>query len=173
MLDPQKTLHTSPWRASYGVSFVNICGKTDRVITAPHCITYRTSITKAEYRQEFDLSRPLYPTFTASVGCIFLSTWVSYNASFMTSFKNLAVRYQRLVCVCVGWGGVGGGDGNIYLSGYINLVLWTVVICANIANIVQGLQACNSALCVWFLFKIYIQIPILIYFLNSVQSFPP
>ena len=29
-LNPQKTLHTSPWRASYGVSFVNILEKIDR-----------------------------------------------------------------------------------------------------------------------------------------------
>ena len=35
MLDPQKTPHTSPWRASYGVSFVNICQK---IIRALHCI---------------------------------------------------------------------------------------------------------------------------------------
>ena len=34
MLDPQKTPHTS--RAS---TFVNICGKIDRVITALHCNT--------------------------------------------------------------------------------------------------------------------------------------
>ena len=27
MLDPQTSPHTSPWRVSYGVSFVNICGK--------------------------------------------------------------------------------------------------------------------------------------------------
>ena len=38
MLDPQKTPHTSPLRASYRVSFVNICEKIDRAITAPHCI---------------------------------------------------------------------------------------------------------------------------------------
>ena len=34
-LYPQQTPHTSPWRASYGMPYVNIC---DRVITAPHCI---------------------------------------------------------------------------------------------------------------------------------------
>ena len=36
VMDPQKTHHASPWRASYGVSFVNICEKIDRLITAPH-----------------------------------------------------------------------------------------------------------------------------------------
>ena len=36
-LNPQKTPHTSPWRARYGVSFVNVLEKNDRVITAPHC----------------------------------------------------------------------------------------------------------------------------------------
>ena len=40
VLDPQTTTHTSPKRASYGVSFVNICEKIDSVITAPHCIFY-------------------------------------------------------------------------------------------------------------------------------------
>ena len=35
MLDTQKTPHTSPSRASYGVYFVNICEKINRVITAP------------------------------------------------------------------------------------------------------------------------------------------
>ena len=34
MLDPQKTPHTSPWRASCGVSFVIVCEKIDHVITA-------------------------------------------------------------------------------------------------------------------------------------------
>ena len=37
-LYPQQTPHTSPWRASYGMPYVNICEKIDRVITAPHCI---------------------------------------------------------------------------------------------------------------------------------------
>ena len=37
MLDPEKTPHTSPLRASYGLSFVNICEKIDGIITAPHC----------------------------------------------------------------------------------------------------------------------------------------
>ena len=40
MLNPQNTPHTSPWRESYGVSSVKICEKTDRVITAPHCIYF-------------------------------------------------------------------------------------------------------------------------------------
>ena len=43
-MKPQKTPHTSAWRASYGMSFVNILDKIDRVITAPHCITKITSI---------------------------------------------------------------------------------------------------------------------------------
>ena len=33
----KKTLHTLPWRASYGVSFMSILEIIDRVITAPHC----------------------------------------------------------------------------------------------------------------------------------------
>ena len=37
ILESQQTPHTSPSRASYGVSFVKILEKTDRVITAPHC----------------------------------------------------------------------------------------------------------------------------------------
>ena len=37
-LGPQKTPHTSPWRVSYGVSFVNICEKIHHVIMALHCM---------------------------------------------------------------------------------------------------------------------------------------
>ena len=36
-LNPQKTPHTLPWRASYGVSFANILEKIDRALTAPQC----------------------------------------------------------------------------------------------------------------------------------------
>ena len=36
-LNPKKTPHTSPWRARYGVSFVNILEKIDRLITTLHC----------------------------------------------------------------------------------------------------------------------------------------
>ena len=44
MLDPQNTPHTSPKRASYGVSFANNCDKIDCVITASHCITHHWSM---------------------------------------------------------------------------------------------------------------------------------
>ena len=37
-LDSQNTPHTSPSRASYGVSFVSILEKIDRVLMAPYCI---------------------------------------------------------------------------------------------------------------------------------------
>ena len=37
-LNPQKTPHTSPSRASYAVSFVTILDKIDCVMTALHCI---------------------------------------------------------------------------------------------------------------------------------------
>ena len=37
-LDSQKTLHISPSRVSYGVSFVRNLHEIDRVITAPYCI---------------------------------------------------------------------------------------------------------------------------------------
>ena len=43
-LDAQKTLHTSPSRASYGVSIVKIWEKIDRVITAPHFISFFTHV---------------------------------------------------------------------------------------------------------------------------------
>ena len=42
-LNPQKTPHTSPWRASYGMSFMNILEKIDRVITALHCSLFLSS----------------------------------------------------------------------------------------------------------------------------------
>ena len=38
--DRQKTPHTSPSRARYGVSFVKILEKIDRVITVPHCSNF-------------------------------------------------------------------------------------------------------------------------------------
>ena len=37
-LSPKKTPHTSPWRASYGMSFMNILEKIDHVIKALHCM---------------------------------------------------------------------------------------------------------------------------------------
>ena len=36
----QKTPHISPWRVSYGLSFVRILEKIDCIIMAPHCIKY-------------------------------------------------------------------------------------------------------------------------------------
>ena len=36
---PYSGYYHSIW-ASYGMSFVNICGKIDRIITAPHCIYF-------------------------------------------------------------------------------------------------------------------------------------
>ena len=36
-LNPQKTPHTSPLRASYGMSFVSILMKNDRVIKGFYC----------------------------------------------------------------------------------------------------------------------------------------
>ena len=40
ILDPQKTPHTSPSRVSYGVSFVNICEKIDRVYNGTALLMY-------------------------------------------------------------------------------------------------------------------------------------
>ena len=40
ILKSQQTPHTSPSRASYGVSLVRILEKTDRAIMAPHCIWF-------------------------------------------------------------------------------------------------------------------------------------
>ena len=39
-LNSQKTPHTSPLRASYGMSFVSILMKNDRVIKGFYCIVY-------------------------------------------------------------------------------------------------------------------------------------
>ena len=43
-LDLQKTHHTSPWRASYGVSFARILDKIDCIITAPLSIYPETTL---------------------------------------------------------------------------------------------------------------------------------
>ena len=48
ILESQQTSHISPSRASYGVSFVKILKKIDRVITAPHCII-QTTMTSHEH----------------------------------------------------------------------------------------------------------------------------
>ena len=39
-LNSQKTPHTSPLRASYGMSFVSILMKNDRVIKGFYCIVF-------------------------------------------------------------------------------------------------------------------------------------
>ena len=39
-LKSKPTPHTSPSRVSYGVSIMRILKKTDRAITAPHCILH-------------------------------------------------------------------------------------------------------------------------------------
>ena len=39
-LNSQKTPHTSPLRASYGMSFVSILMKNDRVIKGFYCISF-------------------------------------------------------------------------------------------------------------------------------------
>ena len=43
-LNSQKTPHTSPLRASYGMSFVSILMKNDRVIKGFYCISSRISL---------------------------------------------------------------------------------------------------------------------------------
>ena len=48
MLDPQKTCHNSPIRASYGMSFVNICEKIDDVVMAPHFVLCSITMSKPE-----------------------------------------------------------------------------------------------------------------------------
>ena len=49
----QKTLHTSPVRARYGVSFVSIFGENYRVMKRPHCIW-------SELYLHWCLSQPMY-----------------------------------------------------------------------------------------------------------------
>ena len=53
-LNSQKTPHTSPLRASYGMSFVSILMKNDRVIKGFYCIyTYTTFTPQTVMRVEF------------------------------------------------------------------------------------------------------------------------
>ena len=40
ILESQQTPHTSPSRATYGVSSVRFLNKIDRVIAAPRCISF-------------------------------------------------------------------------------------------------------------------------------------
>ena len=48
-LNSQKTPHTSPLRASYGMSFVSILMKNDRVIKGFYCIVIRSQWVKAKW----------------------------------------------------------------------------------------------------------------------------
>ena len=48
-LNSQKTPHTSPLRASYGMSFVSILMKNDRVIKGFYCIAYMLPILYGQY----------------------------------------------------------------------------------------------------------------------------
>ena len=50
----QKPLHISPSRASYGVPFLRIWVKIDRVITAPHCIYRENGETERNGGEEKD-----------------------------------------------------------------------------------------------------------------------
>ena len=57
MLDPQKTHHTLPQRASCRVSFVNICEKIHCVIKALHCtVVYRYGYIFANRHVDFTYS---------------------------------------------------------------------------------------------------------------------
>ena len=55
--NPQQTSHTSPLRASYGMSIVMILEKIDCIITEPHC------------------AKELYLPFLAQCGNVHLLTW--------------------------------------------------------------------------------------------------
>ena len=50
-LNSQKTPHTSPVRASYGMSFVSILMKNDRVIKGFYCILFETGSIQEIYSQ--------------------------------------------------------------------------------------------------------------------------
>ena len=50
-LNSQKTPHTSPLRASYGMSFVSILMKNDRVIKGFYCTFLKTK-TNRDYAME-------------------------------------------------------------------------------------------------------------------------
>ena len=57
-LNSQKTPHTSPLRASYGMSFVSILMKNDRVIKGFYCI-YMYIATHQESQRRHDVMRLL------------------------------------------------------------------------------------------------------------------
>ena len=71
-LNPQKTPHTSPWRASYGVSFMNILEKIDQIITAPQCTQFFI-ICMLRY---INLHEHYSPSYSPQV----LYQWMSYWA---------------------------------------------------------------------------------------------
>ena len=53
-LNSQKTPHTSPLRASYGMSFVSILMKNDRVIKGFYCVHFLSRETQQEALKSFD-----------------------------------------------------------------------------------------------------------------------
>ena len=55
----QQTLHSSPSRASYGVSIMGILKKIGRVITVPHCMYFSDS---AQQSRSLDV-HPLYSIY--------------------------------------------------------------------------------------------------------------
>ena len=50
-LNSQKTPHTSPLRASYGMSFVSILMKNDRVIKGFYCTSVSSKLDQSELAQ--------------------------------------------------------------------------------------------------------------------------
>ena len=82
-LNSQKTPHTSPLRASYGMSFVSILMKNDRVIKGFYCIWIPKS------QKEFD---PLF-ICDSYVGC----ADVSIIGSMAMSIVSYSIRYSPTI----------------------------------------------------------------------------
>ena len=67
-LNSQKTPHTSPLRASYGMSFVSILMKNDRVIKGFYCIQFEIDKCSHNYFRSiiFSTFDPFYTTTVAT-----------------------------------------------------------------------------------------------------------
>ena len=110
ILDSQKTPHTSPSWARYGVSFVRILKKIDRVITALQCIKLQSFLQPLTGGHSSlgqivcCLRRPLSPSVTAKAPTVnlhydTLQTRINFNFKTVQR-QNLWDIYRNLLKGC-------------------------------------------------------------------------
>ena len=79
---PQNTPNISPWRASYGVSFVRILEKIDSVISATHCNTTHNRLNRKIKSDSLSRQQSSTSMMTSSNGNIFRVTGPLFTGEF-------------------------------------------------------------------------------------------